>query len=91
MIVFEHGAKLIEHWAEESFKESHLFIGDQDILRSLIDNNKLETGDLPLLYNWSRFNKDNPEAVVMHWHGNYGKTTIAHLIAKKNLALSGLI
>ena len=91
VIVFKYGAALIEQWAEESFKENHVFVGDQDILQFLINKNNLETGTLPPLYNWSRFNKDNPEAIVMHWHGNYGKSTISHQIAKTNLMLSGLI
>ena len=89
VILFKHGAPLIKHWAEESFKESALFIGDQDVLRELIDRGNLKTGDLPLLYNWSRFNKETPEAIVVHWHGNHGKTSISHQISKRNLELLG--
>ena len=89
VIVFKHGSSLIEDWAKDSFKDNHLFVGDQDVLRVIINNTDIKTEDLPPIYNWSRFNKENPEAIIIHWHGNHGKTSIAHQIAKRNLELSG--
>lgn len=91
VIVFKHGSSLIRQWAELCFEQNHTAVGDQDVLWNLIAINKFQTDDLSLLYNWSRFSKENPEALVVHWHGNHGKTMISHQIAKKNLEISGLI
>ncbi len=77
VIVFKHGIPLIETWADEAFDANHLYAGDQDILTSIIVDKNLAISELPLIYNWSRYSKENPDALIYHWHGRHGKTVIA--------------
>jgi len=89
VILFETSCSLMQRWAEEALQNSHYYVGDQDILTLFLQQDPSCMGILPPLYNWSRFHGENPEAIIMHWHGNHGKTVIAHQIARKNLALMG--
>ncbi len=83
VIVFKRGVVLLEEWADHSFERNHEYPGDQDILSVIIHDKNLKIGDLPLIYNWSRCSAINPQAVILHWHGNYGKATIAHQLNRK--------
>lgn len=87
VLVFKNGAPLILEWGKESLLGNEVFVGDQDILSYLIDSQQIEVATLPPIYNWSRFSGENPEAIVMHWHGNHGKTVISHQISRKNLEI----
>lgn len=85
VIIFEKGVPIIEDWAKESLLSNNIYVGDQDILYDLIVKHSIDIQDLPLIYNWSRFSEQNPEAVVIHWHGKYGKSYIIHEMQKSNL------
>lgn len=85
VIVFKHGSSFVEEWADQAFENNHLFRGDQDILNEMIRTQRITITELPSIYNWSRILEENPEAVILHWHGPHGKTTIAHQIARENL------
>ena len=87
VIVFTKQSSIILDWAKEALYGNKIFAGDQDILNHLIADGNLDVSTLPPLYNWSRFHGDNPEAIILHWHGNHGKTVISHQIAKKNLEI----
>ena len=87
VIVFKRDIPLIEQWADQSIESNHLFAGDEDVLAAIINEKKIEVNTLPLLYNWSRCREINPDAIVVHWHGKYGKATIAHQIMRSNLEL----
>lgn len=91
VILFETPCLLLQSWAEEALRNSHLYVGDQDILSKFMQENPSSMGVLPPIYNWSRFQGENPNAVIMHWHGNHGKTVISHQIMKKNLEHAGLL
>jgi hypothetical protein len=80
VIVFRHGISLIEQWAKESFEKNHLFRGDQEILSNMIKEKKLDIEKLPEIYNWSRLYEDNPDALVLHWHGDPGHGIIRYRI-----------
>jgi hypothetical protein len=80
VVVFKRGLPLIELWAKEALESNHHFAGDQDILGALIEKHEFAVAQLPHIYNWSRRKEDNPDAVIVHWHGQYGKAVIAHQI-----------
>jgi hypothetical protein len=73
-------------WADQSFESNYRFRGDQDLLNTIIQEQKFKVDELPQIYNWSRLKGDHPDAVVLHWHGPQGKSEIAHQIMRKNLS-----
>lgn len=76
VIAFKHNIPLFETWAHQAFEFNHLYAGDQDILTHLIAQQKSLPAELPPIYNWSRYNGDNPAVKIFHWHGRHGKTVI---------------
>lgn len=91
VFIFEKGAPIMEEWAEESLYNNKNYPGDQDILYDLMIEKKIPLIELPSTYNWSRLNKPNPDAIVLHWHGVHGKTYIIHEIQKETLRKEGLL
>jgi len=85
VIVFQRNIPLLHTWAQESFRQNHLFRGDQELLSFLIAEQKLPIAEVPLLYNWSRCRGDEPKAVVRHWHGELGRSVIKHELWTKGL------
>ena len=88
VIVYRRGSSLMEQWADASFRSNHRFATDQDILSHLIHLSQAQNvsvSELPPLYNWSRFRKENPEAAIVHWHGAIGKRVIYEKINKPEL------
>jgi hypothetical protein len=83
VIVFKHGLPLIEAWADLSFEKNSDFRGDQEALSHIIEQQQLRILELPPIYNWRRVYKENPQAVIQHWHGDYGKSYIHHQIMLK--------
>ena len=85
VIVFQRGIPLFEEWADDAIDRNHLFSGDQNALSQRIFDEHIKIGELPLIYNWSRCNPDNPDAVILHWHGVHGKKIISHQIWEEQL------
>lgn len=85
VILFRQGISLMEEWAELAVEQNQAFIGDQDALCWLIHEKKKTVVELPLIYNWSRCLRPNPEALVLHWHGPQGKSIIFDQIMRSNL------
>ncbi len=85
VMVFKHGLNVIETWADHAFERNHEFRGDQDLLSAIIDEQNVTITEIPAIYNWSRCNQSNPEAVILHWHGPQGKSEITHQIMKMSL------
>jgi len=85
VIVFKEYTPLIESWADAAFERNHEYRGDQDILNQLIQEQNLPVFELPESCNWMRIKGENPEALIMHWHGQYGKEHILHQMRKENL------
>ncbi len=83
VIVFRQKLPLIEEWASQSLEQTHAFRGDQELLSHLIAQKKLAIAELPALYNWSRCQGDAPNAIVYHWHGEFGRSVIKHQIWMK--------
>jgi hypothetical protein len=83
VIAFRYGTPLFEKWADDAFDRNHLFAGDQNALSHQIFEEEMIIGEVPQIYNWSRLNPENPDAIILHWHGVHGKSEIAHQIWKE--------
>jgi hypothetical protein len=82
VIVFQRGIELIEEWADASFERNGDFRGDQELLSQLIADKGIFIGQLPSEYNWSRYYGDAPEALIYHWHGEFGRSVIRHQMSQ---------
>jgi hypothetical protein len=87
VIVFRQKLLLIEEWASQSVEQNHAFRGDQELLSHLIAQKKLSIGEVPQTYNWSRYHGDEPNAIIYHWHGEFGRSVIKHQLWAKGLTL----
>ncbi len=85
VIVFRHGAPLMEEWVNEIFLRHHQFKGDQELFCSMIAERNLEISEVPLIYNWGRIYENNPHALIYHWHGHFGKEIIRQRIWSKQI------
>lgn len=85
VVVFKQGIPLIESWADLAFDSNESFAGDQDVLSKIIHDQHLKIPQLPSIYNWSRCYGENPQAVILHWHGLYGKSYIHHQMRRSQL------
>jgi hypothetical protein len=83
VIAFRHGISLFERWADDALDLNHLFSGDQNALSLRIFEEKATIGEIPPIYNWSRYHPDNPDTIILHWHGVHGKSVICHQIWEK--------
>jgi hypothetical protein len=78
VIVFNHGASIIEAWVNKVIEQNHIFVSDDVALSHLIWEKKLEIVEIPPEYNW-RINHIRPlkfETVILHWIGKKGKDLI---------------
>lgn len=80
VIVFQRDLKLIENWADLAFLKNHQAVSDEDLLNDLLRDHDFTL--ISPIYNWSRSWEANSNAIVLHWHGHYGKIVIAHQIQK---------
>jgi hypothetical protein len=83
VVVFRRGLPIYEEWADLSIEQNHLFGGDEEILSKLLLDQDILI-HLPPIYNWSRMWPENPNAVIRHWHGPYGKHYIHHQMMTSN-------
>lgn len=67
VIAFQHGAPIIQKWAQESVLRNHELFGDDAVLSHLIKKQGLEFVELPQVYNWRMMKGLNLDAVVIHW------------------------
>jgi hypothetical protein len=76
VVIFQHGSKIIEKWAQGAITQNHLFAGDDCLLSHLIHASQLKVQELPQIYNWRMRCGLNLNAVIVHWVGNPGKDYI---------------
>lgn len=69
VIIFEHGAKIIELWARETLTRNQCFPGDDFLLSALIAEQRLEITELSDIYHWNMTKGMNLNAVIIHWVG----------------------
>lgn len=90
VIIYKRGLSLLEEWADRSMEQNYAFAGDQNVLSRILREKDMQVSELPLIYNWSRCSEENPQAVILHWHGVHGKSVIAHQMTRANWeSLSG--
>ena len=87
VIAFAQNTSLLRLWALKSLKEHTKYPGDQDVLNAIFHEQKISPGLLPPYYNWSRFKEENPESIIVHWHGPHGKRIIEHQMQRKHSIL----
>lgn len=78
VLVFEKGTPIIAKWADLCEEKSSEFAGDADVLNFLVQDKAIQT--LPQIYNWRSQLGENPDVVIIHWLGSFGKEII-HLLA----------
>lgn len=76
VIVCEHGAPLIEKWAEGSLTLTHEFWGDEVLLSHLINAMKVPVVEIPGIFNWRVSQGININTIICHWVGGGGKIFI---------------
>ena len=86
VIAFKQGLPIIKDWADQVFERNHECVCDQDVLCALIHEQQLNITEIPAIYNWSRSSQNNPDAIILHWHGPQGKSAIIHQIMRANLS-----
>lgn len=80
VIAFRQRHPLLKEWTESCYQNNHLFQGDQEVFSHMIAEKGLSISVLPPIYNWGRCQEENPEALILHWHGHYGKCAIQHAL-----------
>ncbi len=80
VILYHANSPLLADWASFCQRKNDLFLGDQEALTYLIQTERVDITQLPGKYNWIVKKGINPEAVVLHWSGSWGKETIRNRI-----------
>lgn len=80
VVVYTHGHDIFIDWAKETMANNHVASGDQDALCSLLRKKKHTILQLPDIYNWRMKKGKNPEAIIIHWVADRGKSYISNQI-----------
>jgi hypothetical protein len=81
VVVYQDDSPVLAAWAEECVHRNALHIGDQHALSRVLFERGEHACTLPALYNWSRMNRPDPRALIIHWHGGKGKENILQQMA----------
>jgi hypothetical protein len=73
VILFAHGAPLVEQWVASVPELNAEFMGDDLLLSHLIYKTSCDVQEIPALYNWRLHQGINFEAQIFHWMGPKGK------------------
>jgi len=82
MVACSHGDPCVEEWAKEIFL--HEYRGDQEALNAILVRIEDRLAIMPRNFHRLRLDKDQSNAVVIHWSGPVGKKIIRGLIRKGN-------
>jgi hypothetical protein len=83
VVVYTHGTPVLLDWTKEILLHNHLASGEQDTLCYLLRKKNYRIYPLPKIYNWHVKRGENPEAVINHWVGDWGKAHIANQIKNR--------
>ena len=87
VIVFMHGAKIIERWAEEAICSNGLYWSDDALLSALVHKMNISVAELPACYNWRLSQGLHLHPLIHHWVGSAGKAYIKHYGGLKNFLM----
>jgi len=76
VIVCRHGSSIPQKWASHTQENNHKHFGDETVLMEMLENENLTITPHPLLYNWPTIIPQDPNTVIRHHAGGYGKTRI---------------
>jgi hypothetical protein len=68
---FRPDASIISRWVEETLHRNGDFLGDSDVISWLIHKDSPRMIELSAIYNWHAGLEPNPEAVMVHYAGDY--------------------
>lgn len=83
IIAFRHNHSLLREWADACLTLNSNFRGDDDLFAYIVSEKGIEIDEIPPEYNWSRCSDDNPQALILHWHGAIGKRVIRNQMQLK--------
>jgi hypothetical protein len=76
VILYRKNSSLIKKWADESLLRNDQFLGDQQLLSRIIFSEKIPIFELPDACNVQPSSGVIPDALIVHWVGNWGKEFI---------------
>ena len=76
VLFYPHGYPLLTHLAQVAESQSKFFMGDQDLLANLLHAKPNCVKELSNIYNWRIAEGFNPEAIIIHWVGVFGKNQL---------------
>ncbi|MCB1109774.1 MAG: hypothetical protein KDK64_02245 [Chlamydiia bacterium] len=76
VIVCRQGSSIPEKWAAYTQKHNHRHFGDETVLMEMIEQEGLKITPHPLIFNWPTIIPQDPNTVIRHHAGGYGKTRI---------------
>lgn len=76
VIAYHRNSPLLQQWTDLSYRHNDQFLGDQDVLTFIINQENIEVTELPSKYNWVVREGINFEAIILHWAGKWGKEVI---------------
>ncbi|CAM0117661.1 hypothetical protein [Rhabdochlamydiaceae symbiont of Dictyostelium giganteum] len=85
VIVYDQSSRILEMWLERALSFHHSKERGKEILGTLIQEEAVEFTELPSKYNWDMHLGIHPEAVILHWRGDWGKRVIWNSIKRWNL------
>ena len=76
VLAFGHQTPILDIWAQRTLDETHFQLGDDDVLRTLIDEKKYPVSFFPLKYNTPLPHPSSSSAIISHYLGPHGKRQI---------------
>lgn len=76
VILYRHNSSILDEWALRSMNESHLYMGDENLLSDILIKNTHLFKSLDPQYNCRPHHPLAKEASIIHWVGAGGKRDI---------------
>ena len=83
VIAFRKDHPILLSWAKACLKMNRKFRGDDDVLAYMLFEEGIGIEEIPPQFNLSRCLDEDPNAVILHWHGHHGKTVIRAQTSKR--------
>lgn len=76
VVIYKKGLPLLENWAQMCMRANGKYMGDENILSSLLRKREVRICELPAVFNWLMYQGINLSALIHHWGGSWGKEHI---------------
>ncbi|MGR3973057.1 MAG: hypothetical protein QRY72_00530 [Candidatus Rhabdochlamydia sp.] len=88
VIVYEKRSPILRAWASDVFKPGYDKEQESHLLEELLNQEKIDSVDIPSKYNWDVREGIHPEAAILHWQGDWGKQVIWNSMKRVTLRRS---